>query len=78
MPAGSKVKKGLPKRAGKRSSKSGGNGYSARLHTAQAKRKDARRAEADRRHKRNVALVKAGEMTPWQAAKAARAERRAA
>lgn len=73
MARADQLKKNLPKRAAtwhpKHEKRQG--------HKARARaRKAARWAAQEARHERNVALVAAGQLTPWQVAKAKRASKR--
>jgi len=70
------TKKGLPKRAGKRSSKLGGSHYSEACQARTEDRKKTRRARHAARHTANEELRALGVPTPWEAARIARAERR--
>lgn len=73
MAGGQKVKKGLPKRCSSAHAKA----HRAEMWTAQRKRKAARADASKAAHRTNVALMAAGTPTPWQAARLARAVRRA-
>lgn len=72
---GQKVRKGLPKRTGKKKSGTG-NGYSAACHARTEERKKTRRARNAARHTANEELRALGVPTPWETAGKARAERR--
>lgn len=68
-----KLAKKLPKRAGYRSQKAA---QRQAQHVRAAKRKAARIAANEARAAKNRELRARGELTPWEAAKAARAARR--